>query len=39
MGDEIMVKVQATGQQTGGLDYVQLNHRPAATGAISVEAP
>ena len=24
-GDEIMVKVQAEGKQTGGLDYVQLN--------------
>ena len=39
MGDEIMVKVQADGTQTGGLDYLQLNHRPGATGAASVESP
>ena len=39
-GDEIVVKVKAEGQQTGALDYVQLNLRTSETAAAATsQAP
>ncbi len=39
VGDEIMVKVQADGQQAGGLDYVELHKRRTAAAAPAPAAP